>query len=151
ILFVDDELPLLQLFGELMRHRSGGAWDVLLAETAAKALAILKDRTLDLLVVDARMPVMSGLQLVRLARPRHPHVPAVLLTGYMDENHDAYLREGVDVILEKPRSPEGYETLFLTLSQLLEMQKPRGFRGLLDHVELQDVIQLECLRRNSSV
>jgi CheY-like chemotaxis protein len=152
VLFVDDELPLLQLVGELMRARSGGLWDVLLAETGARALASLKDHTVDLLVVDARMPVMNGLQLVRLVRPKYPHVPVVLLTGYIEEQDDsAYLREGVDVILEKPQSSEGYETLFLTLSQVLDLHRHQGFRGLLDHVELQDVIQLECLRRNSSV
>jgi CheY-like chemotaxis protein len=152
VLFVDDELPMLQLVGELMSARSGGTWNVLMAETGAKALAMLKEHSVDLLVVDARMPVMNGLQLVRLVRPKYPHVPAVLMTGYLEEQNDgAYMREGVDVLLEKPQSSEGYETLFLTLSQVLDLHRHHGFRGLLDHVELQDVIQLECLRRNSSV
>lgn len=152
VLFVDDELPLLQLVGELMSARSGGAWEIILAESGAKALACLKDHNVDLVVVDARMPVMNGLQFVRMVRPKYPHVPVVLLTGYIEEQNDAaYLKEGVDVILEKPQSSEGYETLFLTLTQVLDLHRHQGFRGLLDHVELQDVIQLECLRRNSSV
>jgi CheY-like chemotaxis protein len=152
ILFVDDELPLLQLMSALMAQRSGEKWEVLQAESAAKALGLLKERTVNLMVVDARMPVMNGLQFIRLARPKHPHVPIILLTGYVEEqNKEAYAREGVDVILDKPHSSEGYETLFLTLNELLGMERRQGFRGLLDRVELQDIIQLECLRRNSSV
>ncbi len=152
ILFVDDELPLLQLMSALLAQRSGDKWEVLQAESAARALGILKERAVNLMVVDARMPVMNGLQFIRLARPKHPHVPIVLLTGYVEEqNKEVYAREGVDAILDKPHSSEGYETLFLTLNELLGMERRQGFRGLLDRVELQDIIQLECLRRNSSV
>ena len=152
ILFVDDDTAFLQLTGELMQQSSGGGWQVIMADNPAKALGALKEHNFDMIVVDERMPVMSGLQFVRLARGRFPNVPIIVLTGHADQHtKDDLAREGVAVMLEKPVSSEGFHTLFLTLNELLALERSKGFRGLMQDVELQDILQLECLRRNSSV
>jgi CheY-like chemotaxis protein len=152
ILFVDDDTAFLQLTGELMQQASSGGWQVIMADNPAKALGALKEHNFDMIVVDERMPVMSGLQFVRLARARFPNVPIVVLTGHADQHtKDDLAREGVAVMLEKPTSSEGFHTLFLTLNELLALERSKGFRGLMQDVELQDILQLECLRRNSSV
>ena len=152
ILFVDDDAAFLQLTGELMQQSSGGGWQVIMADNPAKALGALKEHNFDMIVVDERMPVMSGLQFVRLARGRFPNVPIVVLTGQADQHtRDELAREGITVLLEKPVSSEGFRTLFLTLNELLALERSKGFRGLMQDVELQDILQLECLRRNSSV
>jgi CheY-like chemotaxis protein len=152
ILFVDDDTAFLQLTGELMQQASSGGWQVIMADNPARALGALKEHNFDMIVVDERMPVMSGLQFVRLARARFPNVPIVVLTGHADQHtKDDLAREGVAVMLEKPTSSEGFHTLFLTLNELLALERSKGFRGLMQDVELQDILQLECLRRNSSV
>lgn len=152
ILFVDDDTAFLHLTGELMQQSSSGGWRVIMADNPARALAALKEHNFDMIVVDERMPVMSGLQFVRLARGRFPNVPIVVLTGHAEEQtRTALSREGVEVMLEKPTSSEDFHTLFLTLNELLALEHSKGFRGLMQNVELQDILQLECLRRNSSV
>jgi CheY-like chemotaxis protein len=152
ILFVDDDAAYLSLFGELMRQASAGAWNVILAENPARGLSLLKEHRFDMLVVDERMPVMSGLQFVRLARTQLPSVPIVVLTGHAEEQAwQSLIREGIEALLQKPTCSEGFQTLFLTLSQLLALERQHGFRGVMHDVQLQDILQLECLRRNSSV
>ena len=152
ILFVDDDTAFLQLTGELMQQSSSGGWQIIMADNPARALAALKEHDFDMIVVDERMPVMSGLQFVRLARGKFPNVPIVVLTGHADQHtREDLAREGVEVLLEKPTSSEGFHTLFLTLNELLALERSKGFRGLMHDVELQDILQLECLRRNSSV
>jgi CheY-like chemotaxis protein len=152
ILFVDDDSAYLSLFGELMRQASAGAWNVILAENPARGLSLLKEHRFDMLVVDERMPVMSGLQFVRLARTQLPSVPIVVLTGHAEEQAwQSLIREGIEALLQKPTCSEGFQTLFLTLSQLLALERQHGFRGVMHDVQLQDILQLECLRRNSSV
>ena len=152
ILLVDDDAAFLQLTGELLQQSSGSGWNVIMADNPAKALGVLKEHSFDMIVVDERMPVMSGLQFVRLARARFPNVPIVVLTGHADQHtRDELAREGITVLLEKPVSSEGFHTLFLTLHELLALERSKGFRGLMQDVELQDILQLECLRRNSSV
>lgn len=152
ILFVDDDAAYLSLFGELMRQASAGAWNVILAENPARGLSLLKEHRFDMLVVDERMPVMSGLQFVRLARTQLPSVPIIVLTGHAEEQAwQSLIREGIEALLQKPTCSEGFQTLFLTLSQLLALERQHGFRGVMHDVQLQDILQLECLRRNSSV
>lgn len=152
VLFVDDDPAFLLLVGELVAQASHGKWNVIRADNAARALASLKEHNFDLLVVDGRMPVMSGLQFVRVARARFPDIPVVVLTGYADEpTRLSFANENVEILLEKPTSSEGFQTLFLTLHELIDLPRQQRFRGVMHDVELQDILQLECLRRNSSV
>ena len=152
VLFVDDDPAFLLLVGELMAQASQGSWNIIRADNAARALAALKEHNFDLLVVDGRMPVMSGLQFVRVARARFPDIPVVVLTGYADEpTRLSFANENVEILLEKPTSSEGFQTLFLTLNELIDLPRVQRFRGVMHDVELQDILQLECLRRNSSV
>jgi hypothetical protein len=53
--------------------------------------------------------------------------------------------------LEKPTSSEGWKGLYTTLKELVRLQPEEGFRGVLRRVGLQDVLQMECLARSSSV
>ena len=152
ILFVDDDAAFLQLTGELMQQASQGGWQVIMADNPAEALTALKDHDFDMIVVDERMPVMSGSQFVRLARGRFPNLPIVMLTGQVsDQTRQTMKQEGLEVLLEKPTSPDGFHTLFLTLNELLALERSKGFSGLMQNVQLQDIRQLECLRRKSSV
>ena len=123
-----------------------------MADNPAEALAALKHHEFDMIVVDERMPVMSGSQFVRLARGRFPNMPIVMLTGHVsDQARQTLKQEGLEVLLEKPTSPEGFHTLFLTLNELLALERSKGFSGLMQNVQLEDILQLECLRRNSAV
>ncbi len=152
ILFVDDDPAYLSLFGELMRQASAGDWNIIVADNPGRGLSLLREHHFDMIVVDERMPVMSGLQFVRLARTQLPSVPIVVLTGYAEEQAwPSLIREGIEALLQKPTCSEGFQTLFLTLNQLLSLERQHGFRGVMHDVQLQDILQLECLRRNSSV
>jgi two-component system response regulator FixJ len=57
------------------------------------------------LVVDYRMPVMDGLQLIGALRARHVAMPAILITGRANNQLRAIAeRAGVRQVLEKPLS-----------------------------------------------
>ncbi len=152
VLFVDDDSTFLEILGELFLLRNNGAWQVLSASTAAKALALLQEQQFDLVVLDINLPVVDGLQLLRLVHQRYPQLKKVVLTGYADEaRRTECLSHGAELFIEKPRSSEGFETVFATLNELVAWKPQEGFRGVLRQVGLQDVLQLECLGRNSSV
>src|SRR6185503_5789251 len=63
----------------------------------------------------------------------------------------ACLSNGAELYLEKPTSREGWNGLYTTLKELVRLQPEEGFRGVLRRVGLQDVLQMECLARSSSV
>jgi hypothetical protein len=74
------------------------------------------------------------------------------MTGFSNDNYRAAcLSNGAEMFLEKPKTAEGFESLFATLNELIKWQPEEGFRGVLRRVGLQDVIQMECLSRNSSI
>jgi hypothetical protein len=103
------------------------------------------------MLVDARMPVVDGFQLIRLVRQHYPHMWIVVLTGFADEaTRAAYLNNGTDLFLEKPRSSEGIQILLVALDDLMQRTPENGFRGVMDQVDLQDLLQIECSKRNSS-
>jgi DNA-binding response OmpR family regulator len=151
ILIVDDDPAYLEMLGALMEEYRRGAWDVLKAPDAGKAITLLRETPVNLMLVDARMPVVDGFQLIRLVRQHYPHMWIVVLTGFADETtRTAYLDNGTDLFLEKPRSAEGIQILFVALDDLLQRTPEYGFRGVMEQVDLQDLLQIECSKRNSS-
>src|SRR5207249_11113525 len=150
--FVDDDLGFLEVVRNLMLRLSEGAWDVLTAPDAAHGLGLIHEHKIDLLVIDVRMPVMDGLQFLSLLHKNYPNLLKVALTGHATESYRAAcLSNGAELFLEKPASREGWQSLYSTLKQLVRLQPEEGFRGVLRRVGLQDVLQMECLARSSSV
>src|SRR5882724_6195098 len=62
----------------------------------------------DCLILDVRMPGMSGLELQRLLALSHPHLPVVLITahGSDEEMRARALKDGAADYLSKPLSEE---------------------------------------------
>ena len=152
VLFVDDDVGFLEVVRNLMLKLSEGSWDILVAPDAAHGLGLIHEHKIDLLVIDVRMPVMDGLQFLALLHRNYPNLLKVTLTGNATESYRAAcLSNGAELYLEKPTSREGWAGLYTTLKELVRLQPEEGFRGVLRRVGLQDVLQMECLARSSSV
>ncbi len=152
ILFVDDEKDFLETIRALFMAWSNDTWQIECAVSADQALEILKTRPFDLIVVDVNMPVLDGVQFLRVLTRRHPDLKKAALTGFAtEERRSACLAGGAELFIEKPRSAEGLKSIFVMLDELVTWKPHAGFQGMLRRVGLQDVIQMECLGRNSSV
>ncbi len=81
ILIVDDEESVRAPLRRLLEKEGHG---VLEAGNAEQALQILQTKTVHLIISDHHMPGMSGVDLLKLARVRHPHVLRIMLTGDLD-------------------------------------------------------------------
>lgn len=153
VLFVDDNVQFLEMIERLMGNWSNGEWQIILAQNCGKALLALQEHAIDLVVVDVQMPVVDGIQFLALINRKYPNIQKVTLSAYADEAaRTACLNHGAELFLEKPRDPADLEIIFATLRELAR-HKPvaTGFRGVLRQVSLEDVIQMECLNRNSSI
>jgi len=77
--------------------------DVLDVPSAEEALFISTSLPLDLVVLDFRLPGMSGLELVTLLRKRKPETPIILVTGVEDAGTRQLVAEaGVAAYFFKP-------------------------------------------------
>ena len=151
-LFVDDEPAFLTDIREVFFQMSGGAWEISTAENHAQALAILQKHRMDVVVLDLDMPVVDGLQFLRLLARTHPGQQVVMWTGRGTEaSRKACLESGAALYLEKLIAPEGFSAVFAALDALAGAVPQEGFRGVMRRVGLQEVLQMECLARKSSV
>ena len=57
-------------------------YEILLAESAGRALAMLSEKTVDIMLSDIRMPGMDGLVLLQRALARSPQPVCVMMTAY---------------------------------------------------------------------
>ncbi len=152
VLFVDDDQAFLEAIAELYGILGDQTWEIHRAATADQALAALQQKTIDLVVLDIGMPVLDGMQLLTLIHRRYPDVKKAILTGSaVAGNREACLASGAELFIHKPLSSEGMKAVFTTLNELILWAQSKGFSGMLRQVGLPDVIQMECLGRNSSI
>lgn len=152
ILFVDDEDVFQETIRNLFVILSNNTWRIHCAASADQALEILKTNKIELAIVDIVMPVLDGAQFLRILQRRYPDLKKAILTGNAtEENRSDCLANGADLFIEKPDSAEGLKSIFVMLDELITWTPHEGFQGLLRRVGLQDVIQMECLGRNSSI
>ncbi|TSA41818.1 MAG: response regulator [Verrucomicrobiales bacterium] len=152
VLLVDDSMAFLETVGETFEMLSAGSWEIHKASAADQALSILQQHRIELVVLDISMPMLDGVQLLGVIHRRHSEVKKVVLTGNATDTHRATcLAGGAELFLEKPITPAGFATVFNLLNDLFVWSQREGFSGTLRQVGLTDVIQIECLRRNSCI
>src|SRR5665213_1299895 len=151
VLFVDDSMAFLEMFGGLCAEYSNQTWQVHSATSADRALEILQAGPVDLVVLDIGMPMLDGLQLLGIINRRHPGIKIAVMTGKATEAKRAdALANGAELFLEKPVTADGMKSVFNMLHALVSWNR-EGFSGALRHVGLQEVIQMECNGRRSSI
>src|SRR5687767_8785221 len=152
LLFVDDNADFLGIVQTVLGGIVGERWEIYTAQNAGMALQVLQDNQIDLVVVDMHMPVVDGFQFLALLSRKHPNLPKAVMTSDVSEAHRAAcLSRGAEAFLQKPALPQDWQAICVTLNDLMKGQVEEGFRGVLRRVGLQDVLQMECLSRNSSV
>ena len=79
VLIVDDEVEFLETLVKRLRKRNLTVDGVTSGEAA---LELLKASPVDVVVLDVKMPGMSGLDTLREIRKGHNHVEVIMLTGH---------------------------------------------------------------------
>lgn len=102
ILVVDDEATMRRLLEKLLRLEG---YEVVLASSGEQALHEVLNRGADTVLLDMRLPGMSGLDVCRQIRshPRSVHTPIVFITAVNDrELRRRGMEAGADDFLSKP-------------------------------------------------
>lgn len=87
----------------------GDEYDTRVIFDGVSAQRALEEITPDLIVLDVRLPLMSGAQLCRLIRTteRLGRVPVLVVTGYPESAEVGQIKGmGVDRVLAKPITPK---------------------------------------------
>ena len=126
LLAVDDDPNVLRAIERDLRQQYGSRFHIIKTDSGQKALELVKqlkvrNESLALLLVDQRMPQMSGVVFLEEAMNIFPSAKRVLLTAYADT--DAAIRSinkaKIDYYLMKPWDPP-QENLYPILDDLLD-------------------------------
>jgi len=150
ILILDDDADWLTLCRELLEELPTSP-EILTANNAKRALALIETEPVRLLICDLKMPRIDGLQMLAIVRRRFPELRTVVLSGLEDEEYRsrAYAL-GVDLFWLKTEMQRNSKLFLECLESLLGRQSEPGFRGI-QSKSLMDIIQMECLSRSSTV
>ncbi|WP_419176843.1 response regulator [Desulfosediminicola sp.] len=103
VLFVDDEREFVETISERLISRDVGTYGVFNGD---EALSLLEEDCPDVMVLDLKMPGMSGVQVLREAKKVAPDVEVIILTGHgsqqdmldcMELGAFSYMNKPVDI------------------------------------------------------
>ncbi len=100
LLIVDDEESMLG-FLEILLSREG--YEVFCARDGIKAMDIIRDEPIDLVIADLKMSPMDGIELLRKIKEESSDVTVIMMTAYASiDNAIACMKEGAYDYITKP-------------------------------------------------
>ncbi len=134
ILLVDDEPRNLDALDAILSDRG---YRLLRAEGADKALHLLLDHQVAAIVLDIKMPGVSGVELAKIIKgsKKFRQIPIVFLTAHLIEDQDVIAGYGAGAVdyLTKPVSPEILRHKIAVFAELF--RKTRALADLNERLE----------------
>jgi DNA-binding NtrC family response regulator len=128
ILLVDDEAAQRRLLGGFVESLGLHAQE---AASAEEALEMIRRRPPDMVLLDVRLPGMSGIDALAEIRKLSADLPVLLITAYADLRQAvAAIKSGADDYLSKPIDLDELEIAVADAIGPAEGESPRGDRLL---------------------
>jgi two-component system response regulator PilR (NtrC family) len=135
ILIVDDEPNIIEIL-EIFLLDEG--MKVLKCNSGHKALAILNEKKVDLVISDIRMPDLSGVELLREAKQAAPETAFIMITAFAStETAIEALQHGAFDYITKPFRMEELRTVIHRALDTRANHKPQASATSSDNLEAQ--------------
>lgn len=142
VLVVDDEDDMLWMLQRNLNKGMPGV-EILAASSGEEALAILSDKSVNLVITDINMPGMNGLDLLIEINNRYPQTGVIIMTAYPSSAYEnEAMMSGSLRFIEKPFDINEMRSI---VEQ--HLKGGEGFQGTIDGIELLDIVQFNGLSR----
>jgi DNA-binding response OmpR family regulator/tetratricopeptide (TPR) repeat protein len=135
VLLAEDNESLAQMLGKFL---SSMALEVHFAATGVEALNILSSREIDLLLLDLRLPELSGVELLQKLRKmsQFAMLPVIIMTGVYKEERfvEAARKLGVRHYLQKPFSRDSFQQAIQATLTDIQSRRSQPLLELLAHI-----------------
>ena len=109
VLLVEDDHNMRFLIAQILNRAGYQTYE---ADNGRRALEVLKEYDLDLVISDFLMPEMNGLEFLELIKQQHPDIPVLMLSVHTRVDWvDAALEKGAVAYLLKPFTREQLTTI----------------------------------------
>ena len=123
IIIVEDDLPSIRYYETILK--SSGA-DVTIFRNGKEFTDFIShnDEKIDLVIMDFLIPLINGIECIRIFRKERKNIPVLMLTAYSSEQSktEAYLA-GCNEYVLKPVYPE---KIFMLLEKYLNQEVSRS-------------------------
>ncbi|AIQ28667.1 chemotaxis protein CheY [Paenibacillus sp. FSL P4-0081] len=154
VLIIDDEEPLREAINILGDWKGLGVGQVLEATNGQAGLEMLRREKFDLVLVDMKMPELSGAQLLQIAEEEFPDLLLIVISGYNDFEYTRQairskvvdyllkpvnrtdlnhaLRKAVDILEAKRKRESEFINRNITLNMSLPKLKEKMYLSIID-------------------
>jgi DNA-binding NtrC family response regulator len=100
ILIVDDDAEVSKAVAQMLEHLG---YVPIACGHAEQALQLIRSQKIDLMLVDYRMPDLTGLDLISMVKEENHNIPIIMMTGYT-ATESRISSEKLDklIVLKKP-------------------------------------------------
>ena len=77
ILTIDDEVDMLETYRSILSKK----YEVITAESGEKALSVLKEKEVSLILLDIKMPKMNGIEILKRVKEDEPNLEVIMVTA----------------------------------------------------------------------
>ncbi|MFH2050648.1 MAG: response regulator, partial [bacterium] len=136
IVIIDDEKRMCDSLSALL---TGDGYTVEAYQSSTKAIEVIRDKKIDLVITDLKMPEMNGLEVLKAVREIDSDLPVILMTGYasLDTAIEAVASGAYDYLLK----PVEFNHLELAVNRALEKRRAGLARlQLLEELRLSNII-----------
>ena len=137
VMLVDDEVQALDSFE--LALRSGNVNNFIRCQDSRDVISLLAEQESDVMLLDLRMPYMSGEELLPMVTTDFPHVPVIVITGADDvETAVRCMKAGAFDYIVKPVERS---RLVASVKRAIELRELRRQNQLLKAHVLSDQLQ----------
>ncbi len=145
ILVVDDEKKVVELLQETIK-KIGNGYQVRTAFNGKEAIEILEKEKIDLVLLDIKMPVMSGVQVLTELHNRKMWMPIIILTAYNVKDMEEKFQEfGIVDYLSKPLD------LIQLKKRIQEVMRNREQRDSITGMSLAAILQVLEMEQRTGI
>ncbi|MDM8522264.1 response regulator [Desulfococcaceae bacterium HSG8] len=148
ILIVDDEKNILKSLGRVLMDEN---YHIVMAQSGEQGLSKLENYDADLIISDQNMPGMSGLEFLKKAKLKHPHIASIMLTAQADIEavKKAVNEVGAYKFILKPWNEDDFRISVRRALELQELTMERD--SLLEKIKTQEVLFRELERKHPGI
>lgn len=123
ILIVDDDVNFCNTLAKILTKKG---YETLMANSGSQAIELVKEKKIDVVLMDIKMPVMDGVETYKKLKVIKPGIKVILMTAFsVDDLIKDALSEGVYAVVRKPFDIE-------TIINMIERSKNGAFVAVVD-------------------
>ena len=123
VLIVDDDANFCNSLSKILAMKG---YETLLADSGSHALELVKEKTVDIVLMDIKMPVMNGVETYKKLKTIKPNLRVIMMTAFsVDDLIKDAVKEGVYAVVRKPFDAE-------TIINMIEKSKDGALVAIVD-------------------